>query len=204
MSEPVSATVEPAWKRWLSPWRITAVLLGIFFLGQAYLAWRDRPIASALESYPPFAAPSFDLRFSRNFSYDPHSFVGRGARAGFWLWTPEALVLTEEGRKYFEETGGMIVSKIPAGARRIQRIRTNRSLNGALNGERQIEFLYEWTEVSPPASVLLVPPPRLGEPYPGSAVIAREAGSWTVRSFRTRDFEEPLAHLKDIASGVLR
>lgn len=196
MSEPPA---QRFWKRLSSPWGIAAILLGIFLLVQAFLAWQDRGPKEALESYAPFVAPPFELQFSRQFPYDPHSFIGRGARAGFWQWTPQGLILTAQGRNYFELSGEMFVSKAAAGRRSLLRIRANRSING----ERRLEFLYQWTEISPPAAVLLVPPPRQGEEYPGEAVLSREQQGWKVKSLRALDFEKPLAHLQDIAGGVL-
>ncbi|MBI4463870.1 MAG: hypothetical protein HY647_04120 [Acidobacteria bacterium] len=190
----------PLWKRFLSPWGIVAILLGIFLAGEAYLTWRDREPQEVLESHAPFITPAFDLQFSRKFPYDPHSFVGRGARAGFWQWTPEGLVLTEAGRNHFEVSGEQIISKAVAGRRSVKRIRASHNLNG----ERRIEFLYEWTEISLPAAVLLTPPPRPGEEYPGEAVLRREDQGWRVKTLRTLDFEKPMAHLQEIAAGVRR
>ena len=37
-------------QRILTPWRIAAVLLVIFAVGEAYLAWRDRGVEAALEN----------------------------------------------------------------------------------------------------------------------------------------------------------
>jgi hypothetical protein len=189
----------PILKRLISPWGIAAVILTVFFLGEAYLAWRDRAVDSALENDPTFSAPAFDLSFSKKIPYDPLAFTGRGAQAGLWRWSQDGLILTDEGRKYFEESGEMFVSHTPAGKRRIKRIRTN---TGTRDGDRRVEFIYEWTEVSPPATALLVHPPLLKEDYPGEAVLTHERGYWTVKSLRTLDFEEPMTHLKEIASGV--
>ena len=186
-------------QRILTPWRIAAVLLVIFAVGEAYLAWRDRGVESALENDPVFTTPSLDFAFSSKIAYDPLSFVGRGAQAGLWKWTPEALVLTENGRHFFEASGEMLVSRAVAGKRRIQRIRTNVETG---SGDRRIGFLYQWSEVSPPGAALLSPPPRVGEEYPGEAVMTRESGSWKLKSLRTQDFDESLARLKLAASGV--
>lgn len=183
-----------------SPWGIAAILLGGFLLAQVYLGRRDQDIQITLEGYAPFATPPFELQFSKKFPYDPHSFVGRGARAGFWQWTPEGLVLTDEGRKYFEEAGDQFISRAAAGRRRIKRLRGMQSKDGP----RQYDFFYEWVEVSPPAAVLLAPPPRTNEEYLGSMMLVREGGEWRVNYLLTRDFDETMAHLQDIASGVLK
>ena len=71
-------------------------------------------------------------------------------------------------------------------------------------GDRHIEFLYEWTEVTKPAQWLLSHPPRLTEEYPGEAVMTRDGAGWKVKSLRAQDFEEPMAHLQQAASGVLK
>ena len=182
----------------LSPWGIAAVLVGIFLLAQGYLAWRDRGLVSAIESYEPFAAPPFDLQFSRKLPYDPLSFLGRGAQAGFWQWTPAGLVLTDEGHKFFEQAGDQFLSRSAAGRRTLKRVRSDRTVNG----QREVEFFYEWAEISPPAAVLPLPPPRAAEEYLGQASLVQEGGVWKVTSLQTRDFEEPMARLKDAASGV--
>jgi hypothetical protein len=201
MSEDLEPSGHPFLKRLLSPWGIAAAILAIFFLGEIYLAWRDRAAQAALEDFPPFTTPAFDLAFSKKIPYDPLSFVGKGAQTGYWQWSPDGLILTEQGRKFFEESGEMFVSKAPAGKRRLQRIRINQ---GTKDGDRQLDFIYQWVEVSPVAAVLLVHPPLLNEEYPGQAILTRQGGSWKVKSLRTQDFEDSMGHLKAAASGVLK
>lgn len=191
---------EPAWKRLLTPWRIAAALLAGFLLSQAYFSWQDRSLIAALNSHPPFAMPAFELRFSRRIPYDPLTFVGRGARAGLWKWTPEGLELTPEGGAYFRMEGEWIVSHAVAGRRRYARLR-ERTREGE---HERIAFFYQWEEISIPAVALLFPPPELGKEYLATAVMSRTAEGWTVRSLQTRDYDEPLAHLQSIASGVRR
>ena len=195
-----SVAKEPAWKRLLTPWKIAAALLAVFLISQAYLTWRDSFAVSALNDYQAFAAPELKLSFSKNIQYDPLSFVGRGARAGLWTWTPQGLELTPEGSKFFHMDGEMIVSQGAAGRRRLSRIR-ERTTQG---DRQQIVFFYEWEEISPPLAALLAPPPKLGDEYLASAVLARAGNGWAVSSLETRDFDEPLEHLQSIASGVLR
>lgn len=182
----------------VSPWGIAVVLVGIFLLVEGYEAGRDRGLVAAIEGYEPFASPAFDLQFSRKLPYDPLSFLGRGRQAGLWQWTPQGLVLTAEGRKFFEQSGDQLISRAPAGRRKLTRMRDIQSRDG----QREIAFFYEWTEISPPASVLLFPPPRAGEEYLGRAILAQDQGTWKVSSLETRDFDETLAHLQDIATGV--
>lgn len=188
-------------KRIPSPWGIAVVIMAVFFLGEGYLAWRDRGVESALANDSAFVSPPFELSFSRNIPYDPLSFVGRGAQAGLWKWSPNGLLLTDDGRNYFDESGDRFVSRSAAGKRRVKRIRTN---NPVGSGDRKIEFLYEWTEVAKPAAWLLSQPPKLAEEYPGEAVMTREGAGWKVKSLRTLDFEQPMAHLQEAASGVLK
>jgi hypothetical protein len=185
----------------LTPWGIAGLLMAIFFIGQAYLALRDRSVQTALENDPAFAAPALDLTFSKHIAYDPLTFVGKGAQAGFWQWSPDGLVLTDKGRQFFDESGDTFTSRVPAGKRRLKRIRTN---TATASGDRQIGFLFEWSEVSPPAAALLSPPPHTNDEYPGEAVMTREGGAWKMKSLRTRDFEEPLERLRMAAAGVLK
>ena len=195
-----SVAEEPAWKRLLTPWKIAAVLLAVFLISQAYLTWRDSFAVSALNNYQAFAAPELKLSFSKKTQYDPLSFVGCGARAGLWTWTPQGLELTPEGSKFFRMDGEMIVSQGAAGRRRLSRIRERTTQAES----RQIVFFYEWEEIAPPTAALLAPPPKLGDEYLASAVLMRAGNGWEVSSLETRDFDEPLVHLQSIASGVRR
>lgn len=196
-------TEEPNWKRWLTPWKIAVVLIAAFLISQAFYSWRDRSIVSALDNSPAFAIPEFTLEFSRKIQYDPLTFVGRGARAGFWTWTPEGLELTPEGLEYFRKEGGMIVSQVQAGRRKVSRIRNKETRDGrALR--YTIDFFYEWTEISLPAVALLYPPPKMNSEYLGKAILHQGPNGLEVTSLETRDFDEPLAHLQAIASGVLQ
>ena len=183
-----------------SPWKIAAVLVGIFLVVQGYLSVRDRGVTAAIDGHEPFATPAFPLQFSRKLAYDPLSFLGRGRQEGFWNWTPEGLVLTEEGKKFFEPSGDQFSSRAPAGQRKVRRL----SNIVARDGRREISFFYEWTEIAPPAAALLYPPPQPGEEYLGRAVLEQDAGGWRVTSLQTRDFDGSLAHLQDIAAGVRR
>jgi len=195
-----NVTAEPAWKRLLTPWKIAAALLAVFLVSQVYFTWRDQAIVSALESAPAFATPELKLSFSKNIQYDPVSFVGRGAHTGLWTWTPQGLELTAEGSKYFRMDGETIVSHGAAGRRRLSRIRERITQAES----QQIVFFYQWEEIASPTAALLAPPPKLGDEYLASAVLARSGNGWEVSSLETRDFDEPLEHLQSIASGVLR
>jgi hypothetical protein len=191
---------EPKWKRMLQPWKIAAALIVVFLLSQAYFAWQDSFLKSALNSDPAFAEPAFPLEFSRTIQYDPLTFVGRGSRAGFWNWTPEGLELTEDGGRYFRVEGDKILSQTVAGRRRFSRLR-DRTPQG--EAER-VSFFYEWEELSAPAVALLFPPPKLGDEYLATAVIARSGGEWEITALETPDFDKPLQQLQSIASGVLQ
>jgi hypothetical protein len=184
----------------LSPKEVAAILVIVFLLLQGYLAIRDQGLTSSIDSHPAFAQPALPLDFSRKMGFDPLSFLGRGQQAGLWDWTPEGLVLTEEGMNSFDQTGDRFISRAPAGQRRVARLS---SIN-TREGRREISFFYVWTEISPPASALLFPAPRTGTEYLGRAVLEQEQGDWKVTSFETQDFDEALARLQDIAAGVRR
>jgi hypothetical protein len=191
---------EPKWKRWLQPWKIAAVLVALFLISQAYFSWRDSFLVSALNNSPAFASPEFPLEFSSRIQYDPLTFVGRGARAGFWDWTPEGLVLTTEGSRYFRIEGSRIISHAVAGRRRFSRFR-ERATQGPTE---RISFFYVWEELSPPTVALLFPPPQLGDEYLASAVLVRSGEQWEMSALETPDYDKPLQQLQSIASGVLR
>jgi len=184
----------------VSPREVAAVLVIGFLLVQGYLLIRDRDLTSAIDRHTPFAQPALPLEFSRKMAYDPLSFLGRGRQAGLWDWTPEGLVLTDAGRSFFEASGDRFASRASAGRRRVARI----SDIVARDGQREIFFFYEWTEITPPAAALLYPAPQTGGEYYGRAVLEQDQGEWKVTSFETRDFDEPLARLRDIAAGVRR
>ncbi len=201
------------WKaRILSPLGITIILLSLFLLLQSFLGRRDDAVEQAMNAHEPFAAPAFDIQFNDNVSYDPRSFVGRGRRSSLWDWSQQdGVTLTTLGANFFatqdsgqnsgQDTGQdtTIVSTAGAGRRRLVRIRAQ------YEGEnrREIEFDYEWTEISPPAAALLSPAPRLGESYYGRAVVIQDQNDWSVDSFETLDFDESLDKLRTIASGQL-
>ena len=184
----------------LSAKEIAAVLVIVFLLVQGYLAIRDRGLESSINDHAAFAHPALPLEFSRKMDFDPLSFLGRGQQAGLWEWSEEGLLLTEDGKTFFEQSGDQFISQATAGQRRVTR------LSNITSGDerREITFFYEWTEVTPPASALLFPAPRTGTEYLGRAVLEQEQGSWKVTSFETQDSDEPLGRLQDIAAGVRR
>lgn len=191
---------EAAWKRYLSPWKLALILVAMFLMYQGYQWLRDQELVAALEGTPEFASPELSLTFPKGIQYDPLSFVGRGARAGWWRWTPAGLVLTEEGGKYFRMEDNNIVSHGPAGRRRFSRLRERSAQPDAV----RLVFFYRWEQISPPATTLLTPPPQLGSEYLARAVLRREGDTWRLVSLEARDFDEPLQRLRDVASGVLR
>src|ERR1700693_2938426 len=93
MTEDQGAMDHPLVKRLLSPVGIMAIIMAIFLLAEGYLALRDRGAEEALEGTAAFTTPAFDLSFSKKIPYDPLSFVGKGASAGFWKWSPNGLDL---------------------------------------------------------------------------------------------------------------
>jgi hypothetical protein len=184
----------------VTPREIAGVVFVIFLLVQGYFLIRDRDLSATIDNHAAFAQPALPIEFSRKTPYDPLSFIGRGRQAGLWNWTEEGLVLTDQGRGFFEQEGDRFISRAPAGKRRVTRL-------GDIvdhNGQREIFFFYEWIEVTPPAAALLRPAPQAGGEYYARAVLSQEEGDWKVASFEARDFEEPLARLQDIAAGVQR
>ena len=187
-------------KKLLSPWGVALTLLVVFLGWQGYGYLRDRGLEQALAQYQPFATPELKLDFSKHIQYDSLNFVGRAAHAGLWTWTPKGLELTPEGSKYFRTDGDQIVSQAPAGARRVTRIQ----LQSATPAGTQVDFFYEWTDISPVTQAVLLPAPKKGEEYLGRALFEHASGGWKVKSLETRDFDEPLARVQDVAHGVLR
>jgi hypothetical protein len=189
------------WKaRIISPLGITSILLGLLLLLLSFLGRRDDAFEQAMNAYEPFATPAFDIQFNKDVLYDPRSFVGRGRRSSLWEWSQQdGVTLTRLGANFFTSQDTTIVSTNGAGRRRLVRILAE------YEGEtrREIEFDYEWTEISPPAAALLSPAPRLGESYYGRAVVIEDQNGWSVDSFETRDFDESLDKLRSIASGQL-
>ena len=182
---------------------VAAVLVILFLLVQGYLAIRDRGLTSSIDSHAAFAQPALPLEFSRKMEFDPLSFLGRGQEAGLWEWTPEGLVLTEEGKNYFDQTGDQFISRASAGQRRVTRVQSVECQDGRAK-RCVVAFFYEWTEISTPAATLPRPAPSLGQEYLGRAHLMQGPQGWEVVSLETRDFDEPLARLQDIAAGVLR
>ena len=192
--------VPPAWKRLLTPWKVAALLIAAFLLSEGYLTWRDSFLVGAINDAPAFGSPELKLSFSKKIQYDPLTFVGRGAHAGFWTWSPQGLQLTPEGEKYFRMDGDTIVSQAGAGRRKLSRIRDRVA---AVDGEK-VTFFYRWEELSPVTTALLSPPPKLGDEYLADAIVTRRGGAWQVVSTEARDFEEPLQRVQDAAAGVRR
>lgn len=184
-------------------------VLGLIILA-LFLPWvlltgkSERDIRRTLEGYEQFSRPSFEIKFSPVFSprlqWDPLGFMGQGAQAGFWKWTPDRLELTEQGRQYFSDNSSEIASLVGAGHRRVSGIHGFKDAGN----RRQVDFQYQWTEITPPAKALLSRAPQLGAQYEGHAVLVNEAGNWRVERLETPAWDRPLALLKDTVAGVKR
>jgi hypothetical protein len=165
----------------------------------SYQLLGDRKARSIVESQPQFAAPTFAIRFSKHTAYDPLSFVGRGARAGLWKWTPEGLELSPQGRTQFREEGEQFAGEIRAGERRVSKVLKFSEEEGVL----AIDFLYEWKTIDPAAAALLNPAPEMGRDYPGQ-LRGRAGAGYQVDSVETPDYDQPLARLQAVSSGQLK
>ena len=137
------------------------------------------------------------LELQRFLTHDPErEELVRGARE---LLVDRSLVVADVAQsRFIARTDLLTDAEVPRGSARV--IEAGQDMNV----DRHIEFLYEWTEVPKPAEWLLSHPPRLAEEYPGEAVMTREGAGWKVKSLRAQDFEEPMAHLQQAASGVLK
>ncbi len=181
-------------------WILLIVALLVFLPPVTFTLLREHESRLAFELYEPFARPSFDLIFPKTTAYDPLSFVGRGRQAGFWEWSPEGLTLTEKGRRYFTDTPTSISGSITAGRRKVTSIGTVEDRSG----NREVKFLYLWTEVSELAAALLDRPPVAASGYEGRAVLTKEGGVWRVKSLDLPEYDKPLARLLDESKGVRR
>ncbi len=181
-------------------WILVLAVAAVFIPWWAMTGMRERTARLAVELHTSFTQPRLEFRFSKRISYDPQTFVGRGRVAGFWDWTPEGLVLTEKGSKFFRDDGPDIAAALVMGRRQITTIRSVQNKDGG----RDTRFVYNWKEVSEPAAKLLSSPPHAGADYEGEALLAEESGVWRVKSLSTPDYEKPVAILLKQATGALR
>jgi hypothetical protein len=191
---------QPIWRRVPLP-----VLLGLIVLVIA-IPWifvtgkSERDARLAIETYDPFTLPQFQIKFSRTMKWDPQGLLGRGVQANFWKWTPTGIELTDNGRKYFGETPEAISCLVGAGRRVITKIESFKDEGG----KRLVNFMYHWTEVTPPARSLLSTAPDPDKLYDGRAVLVNGNGQWRVESMQTPHFDKPMAILSDESQGILR
>lgn len=181
------------------------VLLGLAVL-LVFLPWMlvclkaAHDARRAIESYDPFALPDFRIRVSKTMKYDPLGVLGRGARAGFWQWTPEGIVLAAAGRPYFSETPEAIACIVGAGRRAVTEIERYNDREG----KREVRFHYRWVQITPPARALLSSAPDPGREYEGRALLVKQNDQWRVQWMDTPHFDKPMALLKDEAAEIQR
>jgi len=181
------------------------VLLGIAVL-LVFLPWMlltvtaEHDVSQAIKSYDPFTLPEFRIRVSKTMKYDSLGVLGRGARAGFWQWTPAGIELAAAGRPYFSETPEGIVCIVGAGRRAVTKIERYQDREG----KREVRFLYRWVEITPPARALLSSAPDPDREYEGRALLVKQNGQWRVQWMDTPHFDKPMALLKDEAAEIQR
>ena len=181
------------------------VLLGIIVL-LAFLPWvlltgkSERDARLAIESVAGFRSPDFPVRFRKEMKWDSLGLLGRGAKAGFWKWTPEGMELVDAGRAYFTDTEEAISSIVGAGRREVADIEEFKDQDG----RREVLFLWRWVEITPPAAALLSDPPQAGRVYPGRAVLIEQDGGWKAELVETPHFDKPLALLMDESREIRR
>jgi hypothetical protein len=179
--------------------QLVGLIVLVLFIPWVIMTGRaERETRRTIESYEPFAAPAFPMSFSKTAPFDPLGFMGNGITAGFWKWTPQGLELTDMGRNYFSDTPQQISAVVGAGRRAIS------SFGGYQDkeGKRDVRFHWRWTEVTPPAQVLLSRPPKMSEDYDGHAVLVRKDGQWHVDKLETPDFDAPMTLLRETAAGI--
>lgn len=181
------------------PQLIGLVVLVLFWPWVFLTVKNERDMRRAIETYEPLALPAFSIKFSKTMPFDSLGFQGKGLEAGFWQWTPTGLVLADKGKPYFSETSDTISSLVGAGKRQVTHIDSYQDRDG----KRYLLFRYRWTEINP-VTVLLLKPPEPDTDYQGTAVLVKQDGGWKLESLKTPDFDQPMALLVDITSGVKR
>jgi len=189
------------WKLPVRPqWLLALVVVAAFVPWWLYTSYGERRARTTIELHTPFTRPILEMRFSKRIYYDPQTFVGRGRKAGYWEWTPEALKLTEKGALYFRDSGEDFATAAPIGRRAITSIHSVQKAPPGL----VVTFKYTWTEVAEPAITLLPTAPRQDAEYEGTATLAEEGGVWKVKDLKTPDLEKPLAIVMHQATGARR
>jgi hypothetical protein len=168
-------------------WVFVAVVVAAFLPWWIMTASRESSSQDAIESDPKFAKPKVNVKFSKTIQWDGQSFLGRGRTAGFWDWTPKGVVLTPKGQNLFEDDQTSISGDLVVGARKLTTIKSVQP-RGA---EREVLFLFVWTELTD-MTKLLNASPVIGKEYQAVATLAETGGVWKMKSLSTPDFTTSL------------
>ncbi len=103
---------------------------------------------------------------------------------------PPGLVGGEKGRRFFTDSPASISGSIVAGQRKIKSARVQDR-----DGGREVQFVYEWSDVSEPAGALLDDPPQATNEYRGRAFLTRAGDTWQVKSLATPDYDQTVSRL---------
>ena len=171
-------------------WAFVALVVAIFVPWWAVTYSRESSSQEAIESDPKFTKPKVTVNFSKNIQWDGQSFLGRGHNAGFWDWTPKGVALTPKGQNLFGDDATTISGDLVVGSRKITTIKSVQP-KGA---EREVLFLFSWTELTD-MTKLLNAAPVIGKEYQAVALLAEESGVWKVKSLSTPDFTTALTIL---------
>src|SRR5258706_2850165 len=170
-------------------WVLVAAVLVIMLPWFAVTYSREHSSKQAIELYTPFSQPRFQLRFNKSIRWDPQSFLGRGRDNGYWDWSEKGVVLTPKGENMFADDGKQIFGDMVVGKREITTIK---SVQPRAN-QRDVLFIYRWTEMSGGVKLMTNPPP-LGREYQAVATLSEKAGAWEVTSLSDPEY----THIFDI------
>ena len=168
-------------------WVLVGVVIAVFVPWWAVVYSRESSSQEVLETATAFAKPRVKIKFSKTIQWDPQSFLGRGRKAGFWDWSPKGVVLTPKGQNLFVDDESDISGELVAGERKITTIKSVQP-RGA---EREVLFLFSWTELTD-MTKLLNAPPVIGKEYQAVARLAEEGGVWKLKSLSTPEFSTSL------------
>jgi len=165
-------------------WVLVGAVLVVFIPWFAVVMSRESSSQDAIENFKDFAQPHMTIKFSKTIPWDPQSFLGRGRTIGFWDWSEKGVVLTSKGQNIFAEPGGKDISgDVVVGKRKITTVKSVQPVGA----NREVLFLYAWTELTDVAK-LFSKPPEIGKEYQGLATLVEKTGAWDVKALTTPDF----------------
>jgi hypothetical protein len=168
-------------------WAFVAEVVVVFLPWMLIVHSRESSSQDFIESEKQFAKPSVKIKFSKTIQWDGQSFLGRGHKAGFWDWSPKGVVLTPKGQLLFGDDQTSISGDVVMGTRKITTVKSVQP-NG---NDREVIFLFAWTELTDIAA-LLNAAPVIGKEYQAVAVLSEENGAWRLKSLSTPDYNTSL------------